>query len=268
LLRRDVSRALLGASAVTALGRRIRGRAPDQFALLPATHAQLPKSLLEYPRRILAYVARPIVRRYRCPTRAGVGDSTAAIQNACQCGARDVYLPPRGHIRISPPHLMNGVSGTAHLRCRPLGIHPQAGLAPLPRWSIPRPLSIVLMDNFWDLRRQHDPGNGISQGRRYDRGCQPVPGSGPSTVGGRALLIFRRKFNIQLVELPGQAPTTTTCLSWQGGQLDVVERLLRTSGSRRQSYGTVFTGGATSTRARAIDNAGRPGDWGLFGAAV
>lgn len=194
MLRRDLSRALLGATAVTALG--VKPAAAQTSCNAPCYATTAAETAAGVTPTNLAYVQGD-VRRYGADP-SGVGNSTAAIQNALNVGA-DVYLPP-GTYQITTA-LTNGVSGRRIYGAGPSAsiLRPVGAIATLVNSA---PLSIVVMDNF-GISGDSTTLDGISQasgttvaGSRFENLTV--------TVGGRAFYL-PQEFNIQLVNCHGSS---------------------------------------------------------------
>jgi hypothetical protein len=254
MLRRDVSRALLGASAVTALG---AGTAAAQTSCNAPCYARTAAEISTGVTPTNLAYAQGDVRRYGADP-SGAGDSTTAIQNALNVGA-DVYLPP-GTYQITAA-LTNSVSGRRIYGAGPSAsiLKPVGAIATLVNAA---PLSIVLMEGF-GISGDSTTLDGISQA-----GGTAVAASRfqdlTVTVGGRAFYL-PQEFNIQLVNCQGSSYNDNV-FELQGGNATSLKGCYAHQVPAGK-YGYRIYCGAHLDSCTGIDTPAG-GDWGLFGAAV
>jgi Pectate lyase superfamily protein len=254
MLRRDVSRALLAASAATALGAQT---AAAQTGCNAPCYAVTASEIANGVTPVNLAYQQGDVRRYGADP-SGAADSTTAIQNALNVGG-DVYLPV-GTYQISSS-LTNSVSGR-----RIYGAGASASIL-MPVGAIvtlinSAPLSIVLMDNF-----------GISGGSATLDGITQASGTTMCasrfqdltvTVGGRAFY-FPEEFDTQLENCQGSSYNNNV-FELQGGNSTSLKGCYAHQVPAGM-YGYRIYCGAHLDSCTGIDTPAG-GDWGLFGAAI
>ena len=254
MLRRDLSRVLLGASAATALGARTAvaqtGCNAPCYAVTTAENAAgVTPTNLAYP--------QGDVRRYGADP-SGAADSTAAIQSALNIGA-NVYLAP-GIYQITSS-LTNSVPGRRIYGEGPTVsvLKPVGAIVTLINSA---PLNIVLMDSF-GISGDSTTLDGITQASDTTV-CASRFQDLTVTVGGRAFY-FPEEFNTQFVNCQGSSYNSNV-FELQGGNATSL-----TSCYAHQvpagSYGYRIYCGAHLDSCTGIDTP-TGGDWGLFGATV